>query len=75
MNCDFETICLYLEKKLSPGKQLELLDHLNTCYQCQKIAHLLKRNLDAESWWRDMVKAAPENHWALSRRHLTHTRN
>jgi hypothetical protein len=75
MDCNFEKICLFFEKKLPRREQLELFEHLNTCFACLKIARQLKINLYPESCCSDMDKVDSSSHLSVSRHHLTYTKN
>jgi hypothetical protein len=47
MICDFEKLCMFLDRKLTLNQQLEVLDHLDTCDICRKTARQLKQERDA----------------------------
>jgi hypothetical protein len=47
MKCDFEKLCLYLNKKLNVDAQLEVIEHLEDCKICHETLFLMARDRDA----------------------------
>jgi Putative zinc-finger len=47
MNCSFEKLVLYLDRKLDLDAQLELLEHLEKCGNCFDAVYHISRDRDA----------------------------
>jgi hypothetical protein len=48
MECDFEKLVLYLDKKLDLDGQLDLLNHLDHCETCRDAVYYISRDRDSE---------------------------
>jgi anti-sigma factor RsiW len=48
MECDFEKLVLYLDKKLDLDAQLAVLEHLDDCETCFDAVYQISRDRDAE---------------------------
>jgi hypothetical protein len=46
MNCDFEVLVSYLDRKLDVDRQLDLLDHLEFCEPCFDALYKIVRDRD-----------------------------
>ena len=55
MKCDFEKICLLLDRKLNLRWQLKVLDHLERCEICFEAARQIIRDRDANLYVRESV--------------------
>jgi len=55
MTCNFEKICLFLEKRLNLGGQLEVLDHLDKCDICLEAACRMIKDRDPDSHVRHKI--------------------
>ncbi len=61
MVCNFEKLCLFLDKQLSISQQLEILDHLDKCDICLETAHQLEQDRDAELYVRRKAVEHPRS--------------
>jgi predicted anti-sigma-YlaC factor YlaD len=47
MNCNFDKLVLYLDKRLDLDGQLEVLGHLDECDTCRDAVHQISRDRDS----------------------------